>query len=64
MPEDITRAEVMFPQPKKRTRRSEVDCEKEFLMENDKDTRVGESLGEERSECLRAGGEVQVDPPL
>lgn len=47
MPKYITQAEIMFPQPKKRMQHGEVNCEKGFVMENDKDTCMGESLGEE-----------------
>lgn len=61
-PEVTTQKEVMFPRPKKRTRHDDVDCEKdELLIENDLDTHMRESLGEEWSECLRADMEIQVD---
>ena len=57
--------EEAIPQPKKMARHNEVDCEKnEFLMVNDKVVRVRGGLGKEWSECLRSGGEIQVDIPL
>lgn len=55
MPQVITREDAMFPRSKKRTRHNEVGC-KEY-----EDTYMGEDLGEESFEYLRADSEVQVD---
>lgn len=45
-------SEELIPRLKKRARHNQVNCEKD------------EDLGEDRSECFRAGGDIRVDIPL